>query len=71
MQLIGGILARSTIEYKPEDGYQIGDMIHIIKFDTTNPIIDLSEVGATPDPTYDISFRGKHVHTFEGQGVCI
>lgn len=60
-------LVKRTGQYMPEDGYQIGDMIHIIKFDTSNPIIDLKEIGATPDPTYDISFRGKHVHTFEGK----
>lgn len=59
-------LYKELLSYKNEDGYRHGDIIHILKFDKTNPLIKLDEVGATPDPTYDVSFRGQIVHTMEG-----
>jgi hypothetical protein len=59
-------LYRSLASYRDNDGYRTGDIIHILKFDTANPIIKLDEVGATPDPTYDMSFRGTAIHSMEG-----
>ena len=59
-------LYKELLSYKNEDGYRHGDIIHILKFDKTDPLIKLDEVGATPDPTYDVSFRGQIVHTMEG-----
>lgn len=59
-------LYKSLSSYKDADGYRHGDIIHILKFDTSNPLINLNDIGATPDPTYDVSFRGTAVHTMEG-----
>lgn len=60
-------LYNSMIEFPKSEGYRTGDMIHVLKFDKSNPIIKLSEIGASPDPTYDVSFRGSLVHSFEGR----
>ena len=60
-------LYNSMIEFPKSEGYRTGDMIHVLKFDKSNPIINLSEIGASPDPTYDVSFRGNLVHSFEGR----
>ena len=59
-------LYQSLASYRDADGYRHGDIIHILKFDTANPMINLKDIGATPDPTYDVSFRGTAVHTMEG-----
>ena len=59
-------LYKSLASYRDADGYRHGDIIHILKFDTANPMINLKDIGATPDPTYDVSFRGTAVHTMEG-----
>jgi len=59
-------LYQSLASYRDADGYRHGDIIHILKFDIANPMIDLKDIGATPDPTYDVSFRGTAVHSMEG-----
>ena len=49
-------------KYSPENGWQTGDIAKVIQFDQSNPRIDIvQELGISPDPTYDASFRGQSV----------
>ena len=56
-------------KYSPQNGYQAGDIVKVIQFDQANPTINIvEELGITPDPTYDVSFRGNSVSgTINGQ----
>ena len=61
-------IVRQISDYSPRDGWRAGDVAKVIQFDKENPLIDLNEIGISPDPTYDVSFRGTSVpETIIGQ----
>lgn len=60
-------LVRDLAAYKNEDGYRTGDIVKVIQFDQGNSIVNLADLGITPDPTYDVSFGGKSISNVKGR----
>ena len=60
-------LMRDVIAYKNEDGYRTGDIVKVIKFEQGDSIVNLEDLGITPDPTYDTSFRGQSISNVQGR----